>query len=75
MITQLERTQRRDIGFAYLLWLAGFLGVAGVHRFYMGRWISGLLWLCTGGLCMVGQIIDAIVMPKMIDASNQGQGW
>ncbi len=75
MSTQLERTQKRDTGLAYILWLAGFLGVAGVHRFYMGRWISGLLWLCTGGLCMVGQIIDAIFMSKMVDASNRGHGW
>ncbi len=75
MSTQLERPQRRDVGLAYLLWLAGFFGVAGVHRFYMGRWISGLIWLCTGGLCMVGQLIDAIVMPKMIEAADRGEGW
>jgi TM2 domain-containing membrane protein YozV len=27
-----------------------FLGVFGIHRFYMGKWISGIIYLLTGGL-------------------------
>lgn len=30
--------------------LQSFLGVLGLHRFYLGKWISGLVWLFTGGL-------------------------
>src|SRR5687768_4244108 len=30
--------------------LLTFLGILGVHRFYLGRWVSGLVWLLTGGL-------------------------
>ncbi len=65
----------RQSGIAYLLWLGGFLGLCGLHRFYMGRWVSGLLWLFTGGFCFVGQLIDLVAMPRMIEDSNRGAGW
>ena len=41
----------------------------------MGRWASGLLWLFTGGLCFVGQLIDVFMMPRMIEDTNRGAGW
>jgi TM2 domain-containing membrane protein YozV len=47
----------------YLLWLLIFVGFAGVHRFYTGRWITGLIWLFTGGLLLIGQIIDLFLIP------------
>ena len=50
-------------GIAYLLWLLGLAGIAGVHRFYSGRWVTGLIWLFTGGLCFVGQIVDLFLIP------------
>lgn len=60
---------------AYLLWLGGFFGLCGLHRFYMGRWVSGLIWLFTGGFCFVGQIIDLVAMPRMVEDSQRGAGW
>ncbi|MEC7948730.1 MAG: TM2 domain-containing protein [Myxococcota bacterium] len=65
----------RKTGPAYLLWLGGLFGIAGLHRFYMGRWVSGTLWLLTGGFCFVGQLIDLLMMPRMIEDSNRGAGW
>jgi len=50
-------------GIGYLLWLLTFVGFAGVHRFYTGRWVTGLIWLFTGGLFLVGQIIDLFLIP------------
>lgn len=35
-----------------------FLGVLGVHRFYVGKVGTGLLWLCTGGFFGIGFIVD-----------------
>ena len=67
--------QKKDTTVAYLMWLGGFVGVSGLHRIYMGRWASGLLWLLTGGLCMVGNIIDGVMMPRMIEDSEHGRGW
>jgi TM2 domain-containing membrane protein YozV len=63
-----------SIGIAYVLWF--FLGVFGVHRFYLGRTGSGLLWLLTGGLCGVGQLVDLFLIPSLVDEANRraGQG-
>lgn len=58
---------RRRIGISYGLWAAGFCGIGGLHRFYNGRRISGLLWLCTGSLFGVGQIVDLFVLPEMVN--------
>ena len=51
---------------AYLLWLGTFFGIAGLHRFYMGKVGTGILWLCTFGLCGIGTAYDAITMPQQI---------
>lgn len=37
-----------------------FLGVLGVHRFYVGKTGSGILWLITGGIFGIGWIVDLI---------------
>jgi TM2 domain-containing membrane protein YozV len=54
----------------YLLWILGGFGVLGLHRFYLGRWVSGLIWLFTGGVFMVGAIIDLFVIPEMVRVEN-----
>ena len=55
---------------AYLLFLGCFIGLSGIHRFYCGRWKSGLLWLFTAGLCGVGNIIDVFMMPNLVQQAN-----
>lgn len=42
--------------------LCFFLGGLGVHRFYMGKIGTGILWLCTLGLAGVGMIVDFIMI-------------
>ena len=42
-----------------------FLGVFGVHRFYLGRWRTGLVYLCTGGICGLGVLVDFVLLPCM----------
>lgn len=39
-----------------------FLGVLGIHKFYEGRILLGILYLCTAGLGGVGVIIDLIIL-------------
>jgi TM2 domain-containing membrane protein YozV len=55
---------------AYLLWLVGGFGILGLHRFYLGRWITGLLWLLTGGIFMIGALIDLVLIPGMVHVEN-----
>jgi len=55
---------------SYVLWLLSFIGLCGMHRFYNGKWITGLLWLFTGGLFLIGQIIDLILIPGMVERNN-----
>lgn len=58
----------RDIVIAYLLWF--FFGCLGVHRFYCGKVISGVIWLLTGGLFLIGWIIDIFLIPSMVREAN-----
>ena len=42
------------------LLLCFFLGGWGVHRFYVGKIGTGILYLLTGGLFLIGIIVDFV---------------
>ncbi len=47
---------------ALILCILGFVGLGGLHRMYVGKVGSGVLHFLTGGICMIGTIIDLIAI-------------
>lgn len=59
-----------DFNVAWLL--LAFLGLLGIHRMYMGKWLTGLLYLVTGGLLGIGYIYDLWTLNDQISLANAG---
>ena len=54
-----------------LAWiLLTFLGVFGIHRFYLGKWGTGILYLLTLGLFGIGLIYDFWTLNSQISELN-----
>lgn len=67
------RVRRKDPQTILLLTLVGFLGVAGVQRFIVDQIGMGILYLLTGGICMIGTIVDLINYKSIAFEYNQKQ--
>jgi len=50
--------------------LLTFLGVFGIHRFYMGKWMTGLLYLLTGGGLLIGVVYDFCTLNTQVSELN-----
>lgn len=59
-----------SVGIAYLLWLFSGFGMLGFHRFYLGKIPTGLLWMFTGGMGMIGAIYDFFTLPGQVREAN-----
>jgi TM2 domain-containing membrane protein YozV len=59
--------QTHDTWLGYVFWIFGFVGL---HRFYTGRKISGLIWALTGGLLGIGWLVDVFLVPGMVREAN-----
>lgn len=53
--------------------LMTFLGIFGVHRFYLGKWGTGLLYLLTLGLLGIGWLYDFWTLNAQISERNHSQ--
>ena len=51
--------------------LLGFVCAAGIQRFVLGQVGMGILYLFTGGLCLIGTILDVINHKKLAFEYNQ----
>ena len=50
--------------------LLTFLGLFGIHRMYMGKWISDIIYLCTLGVFGIGYIYDFWTLNDQITVIN-----
>jgi TM2 domain-containing membrane protein YozV len=64
-------SRRKDPQTILLLTLVGFLGVAGIQRFIIDQIGMGLLYVFTGGLCLIGTIVDIVNYKSLAFEYNQ----
>jgi len=50
--------------------LLTFLGIFGVHRMYMGKWLTGIIYLLTGGLFLIGYVYDYWTLNDQLSEIN-----
>ena len=62
-----------DYSVAWLLQTFG--GVFGLHRMYIGKWFSGLLYLVTGGLFLLGWLYDFWTLNDQITVINSRRSY
>ncbi|MDO8948455.1 MAG: TM2 domain-containing protein [Desulfocapsaceae bacterium] len=64
------RFHEGDIDYNLAWILLTFLGLFGIHRLYMGKWISGIIYLLTGGIFGLGYIYDFWTLNNQISLLN-----
>jgi TM2 domain-containing membrane protein YozV len=48
-----------------------FLGIFGIHRFYMQKWVTAIIYLLTGGLFGLGLLYDLWTLNAQVSQINQ----
>jgi TM2 domain-containing membrane protein YozV len=77
LIPSLDRTAdlrylpgSRDYNVSWIL--LTFLGLFGIHRFYLGKWLTGIAYLLTGALLGFGLLYDLWTLNRQISEVNAG---
>lgn len=71
-----RRAERRyaegpyDYNLAWLLLTCMLAGLFGLHRFYLGKWITGVIWLVSGGLFGLGFLYDLWTLNEQVHEAN-----
>ena len=65
----------KSSGIAYILWAIGGFGALGLHRFYLDRVGTGVIWLLTGGCFFIGAFIDLFLIPMIVAECNMKRGF
>lgn len=53
--------------------LLTFFGLFGIHRFYMGKWFTGIVYLFTGGILGIGYLYDLWTLNDQVSLINSGR--
>ena len=65
------RFQTGAVNYSVAWVLLTFLGLFGVHRMYMGKWLTGILYLLTAGLVGLGYLYDYWTLNGQVDQLNR----
>ena len=65
------RFQTGPVNYSVAWLLLTFLGLFGVHRMYMGKWLTGILYLLTAGLVGLGYLYDYWTLNGQVDELNR----
>ncbi|EFK05867.1 TM2 domain protein [delta proteobacterium NaphS2] len=66
------RYQDGELDYTIAWILLTFLGFFGIHRFYMGKWLSGIIYLLTGGIFGLGYLYDLWTLNEQVSIINSG---
>lgn len=69
------RYEEGEINFTVAWILLFFLGFFGVHRMYMGKWLTGLLYLISLGLFGLGVLYDYWTLNSQISEKNRERAY
>ena len=72
MANYVTNTSDKSKGTARLLCCLGFIGLGGIHYFYVGRYGKGILYFCTIGMFFMGTIKDLAVISSGAFTDNVG---
>ena len=61
--------QKRELWDVYMLWF--FLGLIGVHKFYLNKFGMGILYIFTGGIFLIGWLVDLFTIPSQVRKYNE----
>ncbi len=64
-------TKRKKTETILVCCLLGFVAAAGIQRFVIGQIGMGILYLFTGGLCLIGTIVDIVNHKSLTFNYNQ----
>jgi TM2 domain-containing membrane protein YozV len=76
LIPSMNREARREyvsgsLDYSTAWILLTFLGVFGVHRFYLRKWWTGLFYLLSGALLGLGYLYDLWTLNEQVEEINQ----
>jgi len=64
------RYRSGDIDYTVAWILLTFLGLFGIHRFYMKKWVTGIIYLLSGGLFGIGYLYDLWTLNDQVSRLN-----